>query len=624
LAQRTDDNGWAGFVLPAGLTSLQLQSPLDTYLNLNAFPPPVRLCLSPQGNVERARPWLELRQAPADTTAQTTFHLLCKTVADAKAYIDNDSCHVYKTGIFFNTLHLQPGMNRYAVRVSTDSAEFDLVRQVFVKRAVALRGERPLWIDSTSVEPREDLWLSAQDKIAIRCKGSPGRKIFAGFAGQKQAQLLQSTEYHDYALYEGELVPARLTLNKEHHVILIIKDRQGRIESKRVLPAKIRISEPDAFPLVRTRHDKTGMSYNLGPIRLGGPLVAEYPAGVILKSSGRIGQQVRVRLNDSDQGFVAAADVEELSGETVRPTYYLTSISAGPGRNSDVVSIPYPETVPYAIRPEPELSRIRLILYGVKTSSTWITHRQGLKLVDRVTWQQTDPETYEVLIYLHSKKIWGYQLQKKNSTLEFQVFYPPPLSVQADTLRLKGLVLAIEAGHGGSNSGALGLSGLEEKAVNLQVAQELARLCQSRGIEVVQVRPDDREMGLEEKQNIIETSNAHLAVSIHANAASTLNGFLGANGASTYYNNPFWSEFAEKVYGRLLQLPLKEFGAVGHFNYRVIRISSRPTILVEQAFMTHAGDEEKLFDPDFQRQMAEKILQGINDYLSYMFDKPVR
>lgn len=44
-------------------------------------------------------------------------------------------------------------------------------------------------------------------------------------------------------------------------------------------------------------------------------------------------------------------------------------------------------------------------------------------------------------------------------------------------------------------------------------------------------------------------------------------------------------------------------------------MSSRPAILVEMAFLSHAGDEEKLFLPEFRQQLAEKILAGINSYL---------
>jgi len=65
-------------------------------------------------------------------------------------------------------------------------------------------------------------------------------------------------------------------------------------------------------------------------------------------------------------------------------------------------------------------------------------------------------------------------------------------------------------------------------------------------------------------------------------------------------------------------LKLAEFGVIGSFNYTVIRVSQMPSILVEQAFMSHAEDEEKLADSQFRQQIAEKIYRGIIDYLRYM------
>ena len=88
------------------------------------------------------------------------------------------------------------------------------------------------------------------------------------------------------------------------------------------------------------------------------------------------------------------------------------------------------------------------------------------------------------------------------------------------------------------------------------------------------------------------------------------------DGASTYYHDPFWAEFAHCVYDRLLELELDEFGVVGSFNYRNIRITSRPAILVEQAFLSHAEDEERLADPKFRGRIAEQIFAGIADYAS--------
>jgi N-acetylmuramoyl-L-alanine amidase len=172
------------------------------------------------------------------------------------------------------------------------------------------------------------------------------------------------------------------------------------------------------------------------------------------------------------------------------------------------------------------------------------------------------------------------------------------------------------AGHGGNNTGAIGLSGLLEKDINLDLSFRLGDLLGQMGAEVVQVRASDTSIALIDKRDTAIISGADMLVSIHANAGGR--GYLSVDGTSTYYNNPFWAPLAEAIYNRLLELGLGEFGVVGSFNYTVTRMSNMPAVLVEQAFMSHAEDEEKLADPDFRQQIAEKIYQGIIDYLKYV------
>jgi hypothetical protein len=60
-------------------------------------------------------------------------------------------------------------------------------------------------------------------------------------------------------------------------------------------------------------------------------------------------------------------------------------------------------------------------------------------------------------------------------------------------------------------------------------------------------RAENCDMSLEAKRSAIESSNADLAVSIHANTGGTSNGYLGACGVSTYYHNPFGADFAKSA-----------------------------------------------------------------------------
>ena len=336
-----------------------------------------------------------------------------------------------------------------------------------------------------------------------------------------------------------------------------------------------------------------------------------------MKTNGKIGDNYRIRLNGIENGMVRQNSVEELPAETVQPSYFITNMSCSPTTNADILSIPYLQPIPYAVYPDPDQNRIVITLFGAKTSSTWISHRKGRKIIDKITWQQTTPETYEVYVNLKTSNIWGYDIRPEGKQLVLRIKYPPKFNVE-NTNPFSGLKIAIEAGHGGQSTGAVGLSGLLEKDINLDLSFKLGEVCESMGAEILQVRDTDRSMSLITKRDIARFSDADILISIHANAAGTSRGYLRVPGTSTYYHNPFWAPLAETIYDRLLELGLEEFGVVGSFNYTVTRVSQMPSILVEQAFMTHAEDEEKLADEDFRQQMAVKIADGIIDYLKYM------
>jgi len=623
LNKTVDSEGWWGMILPSLVDSLSIISGQQSIpLHTREWKPPYRYVIESDSSVNRQWPWVEFRKSPADTTTQPTFDLLCKSEYPAYTFINDDSVKMYKTGIFFNKLTFTEGRNRVTARViGPDSTNAVYEQEIVYNKVDAIRDPFPLWIDPKSVEPSIDHTLLAEDNIRIRFMGSKGQKAFAQIRPTKNKIPLSRKDYGDYSLYQGDLHLSSLKKDKAHHITIHLEpvsSKSRRQQMRYPIETKLVVQNPEHFPLVKTNRSDVLMTHNLGPIRLGGPIIGEYGPGIVLQVSGEIGDHYRIHLNRNETGFIRRENVEVLPRDHVRPSYYIRSLHVSPYDNMDIVSIPYHEAVPYAVIPEPDQSRIKISLYGVKTSSTWITHLDSLRMVKRVTWQQVTPETYQVIIHLKTPKIWGYEVIPKGSVLQCRVKYPPDLTCDSTGLSLKGVKIAIEAGHGGHNLGAVGLSGLPEKSVNLHVARELEKICLANGMEVIQVRDMDTYMLLSEKRNKIEGSDADLMVSIHANAGSGRGGYLRVSGTSTYYHNPFWAEFAEIMYRNLLELPLNEFGTVGSFNYRVIRLASCPAILVEQAFMDHAEDEERLASPEFRRKMAQKIFKGIFEYIKYL------
>ncbi|MCP4870841.1 MAG: N-acetylmuramoyl-L-alanine amidase [Proteobacteria bacterium] len=103
---------------------------------------------------------------------------------------------------------------------------------------------------------------------------------------------------------------------------------------------------------------------------------------------------------------------------------------------------------------------------------------------------------------------------------------PTPPAPLVRTLRR----VVVDAGHGGEDLGAIGVSGVQEKDITLAIARALARELAGRGIEVVQTRPEDAAVALARRAEITNASGAGLFISIHANSAETDR----AHGIETY------------------------------------------------------------------------------------------
>lgn len=622
----TDSEGRITFDMPETDTILlsaapgpDLPSGREVAIPVSGWFVPYRYTVKPDGSVERKSPWVEFRRTPEAITYQPQFDFLCRSEYPATVSINGIELKQYKTGIFFTTVKFNEGVNRVRATVITpDSLTASHEMEFFYEKRDLSRKALPLWIEERTVEPAADVELLQEDKVVISFRGSKGQDGTIEVTPGKTEVRCSRSDFSDYSLYRAELQLSKLQPGKIYKLKLKLQaapELNDRSILELPLKNTVRVTGPDDFPHLKVKAENTRLVYNLGAPRLGGPIRSELGPGVVLKSNGKIGRNYRVRLSGTESGFISQDDVEVMPPETVSPSYYITSMSCGPGPGADIVSIPYTEPVPYEIVPEPDQNRIVITMFGVETANTWVSHRAGCKIIDKLTWEQTTPETYKIFVNLKSKDIWGYDLRRDGSRLVMRVKYPPVYDL-ANEKPLTGLKIAVEAGHGGSGTGAIGLSGLVEKDINLDLSFMLGDLLKSMGAEVVQVRDTDRDMSLIEKRDKALNSGASMLISIHANAGGT--GYLSVGGTSTYWHNPFWAPLAETIYARLLETGLVEFGVVGSFNYTVTRMSQMPSVLVEQAFMTHAGDEEKLADPLFRKEMAQKICEGIMDYLKYM------
>lgn len=174
------------------------------------------------------------------------------------------------------------------------------------------------------------------------------------------------------------------------------------------------------------------------------------------------------------------------------------------------------------------------------------------------------------------------------------------------------VIVVIDPGHGGKDSGAPGLGGLLEKDVILPIGNRVAQILEQNGVQAVMTRDADYFVELQGRVDIAKRVNATLFVSIHANA---IDNRPDVNGLEVYYYDSGYG-LAEAVRKTILQdiSTIKDRGT-RKARFYVLRKNSMPAILVETGYMTGREDNPRLGSPVYQNRMADAIARGILNYL---------
>jgi N-acetylmuramoyl-L-alanine amidase len=174
------------------------------------------------------------------------------------------------------------------------------------------------------------------------------------------------------------------------------------------------------------------------------------------------------------------------------------------------------------------------------------------------------------------------------------------------------VVVMIDPGHGGKDSGAVGIGGLQEKNIILPISQKLGRILQQNGVQVILTRNSDYFVSLQGRIDLAERANADVFVSIHTNSAGLQR--PDVSGLETYYYDSGLS-LARIVHSNILRSVNVRDRGVRRARFYVLRKSSMPSILIEAGYMTGREDIAKLRNPQYQDQMAEAIARGVLQYL---------
>ncbi|MES1243540.1 MAG: N-acetylmuramoyl-L-alanine amidase [Acidobacteriota bacterium] len=426
--------------------------------------------------------------------------------------------------------------------------------------------------------------------------------------------------------------------------------------------------------------------------------------------------------DESGEGLTLAIDQTEVvlgvGSAIITVGEAIVSLSQPPVRGEGGVLVPadflrktWGDLQGYAFEWRPEASRLLITRRGARELSvvTDVVHQQGITTVvlqfaempryridrqegsvtvlmtaDRlaVPLQQekvADPLVQDVAVAPQQIRVQlapGAEVQSYVLENPFRIVFDvhQPSSVQAPATAGPAPALppgirtvVIDPGHGGTETGAIGPSGIQEKELTLALARDLADRLAQIGLRVVLTRTEDANVPLDTRTPIANQNKGDLFISIHLNSSLG----SGAYGTETYIlsteatdaraarsatdenaeSSPapadatadaqamedlqliLWDlaqthhlsesqRFANMVQGELNQtLQLRDRG-VKQAPFRVLMGANMPAVLVELGFISNPDEEKKLQDPEYRSGLIQALVRSVQRYKALVENKP--
>ena len=463
---------------------------------------------------------------------------------------------------------------------------------------------KTLDIESIQTFPEGNLLLMPGDKIQFKVKALPGATVTA-FKNMPLYEMPVSAVGGMKGIYQGEYTVLATDSFKSIKVPIVLSD-SGRRVSKETR-YHFSVLSPLASDVLLTKGRLAYLEYGLGDDRLGGAKIGYLDSLVQLKIIGKIGTDYKVQLAKTRVAYIPDDQVTLMPKGSFTPSSLTGSWSVYGDERFDYVTLSLTTRLPYQSMQELNPSRIIVDVFGATNNSNWISQLQTAKEIENVDYEQIADDIFRIKIQLKNAQHWGHQIYYRGNTLVIKIKQQPR------ELSLNKLTIALDAGHGGSNTGAGGPTGSSEKNLALAVTLKLQKVLQAAGANVIMTRTTEKLVGNKERILFYRDSLPDLLVSIHLNSSSDP---LRASGTSTHYRYVGNKKLNTFVNKRMQELGLRQYGVIGSFNFMLNSPTEYPNVLVETLFLSNPAEEALMLDENFQQQMADKILLGIQDFLN--------
>jgi len=557
-------------------------------------------------NGQTEKPFIRLVQ-PLKTDVQ---------VSSAVQFISGSTCKscslsiqglpvkVYPTGAFAFEINLQPGdsaINIISIMGAQQATKTIRYNYKPNEPSVALDS---VAIGSIQTFPEGNLVLRAGDKIRFRVKAYPGSNLTT----YRNTQLyeLPATQNQIAGIYQGEYVIQQSDSFSAFKFPVRLITNEGRQINVNTTAGFSTLS-PYSADIARTKGRLAFLEYGLGDDRLGGAKMSYLDSLIPLRITGKFGTDYRVQLSKNRSAYISEDLVTLMPKGSFINDALTGNINIYGDSIFDYVALQLSGKLPYESLQLTDPSRIEVDVFGATSNTNWITQLQSAKEVEYVDYRQVADDIFRLNIKLKNTQHWGHTLFYRGNTLVIRIRQQPK------SLLLKDLVIGVDAGHGGSNTGGGGPTGSSEKNIALDISLKLQSALAREGAKVIMSRTKESFFDNKERILFYRDNLPDLLVSVHLNSSADP---IHSAGTSTHYRYIGFKPLSSFIHKRMLGLGLPEYGNIGAFNFMLNSPTEYPNALVETLFLSNPEEEMKAMDPVFQQSIADAIVAGIKDFLS--------
>jgi N-acetylmuramoyl-L-alanine amidase len=456
------------------------------------------------------------------------------------------------------------------------------------------------------VSPHTRLVVRPDDDIELTFQGAPGGTPSAHFRLRGDTIKMQEQPGPVRGIYKGLYIIQPNDKFDNDDIVFTLRRKDGRRLTARS-GSSITVQRRKTPRLVELKEDgilltgpESDFGYNLFCL-----------TGTRLEITGEHGDYLRAAVGQNNQSWIKKSAVTELPSGTLPARSVTHNLRVGVVGDSTIVEIPLQYRHAHRIEQTTDPHVLRLTLFGVVADSDRTHYKTDNTVVKEITWYQSDPSTCVFDIVTTQDQAWGYDVRYEGTTFVVEIRHRP--NVKSGSL--KGLKVAVDAGHSRESFGTIGPWGNTEASVNLMLANVLKQELERRGAEVIMTQDGSKEISLSERSALAWKERANLFISLHCDACGDGQDPREVQGFSVHYYQPQSHALASALHDIYRDRSGIRDEGLWRSNLAVCRATQMPALLFEQAFLILPEYEERLLTAKHQRMAAESIITAIETFL---------